>query len=446
MPRNTFNSRGNRGGPYYTRAVNPWGRRIEYARNALLTGLPYAIDAGKYLGKKVLKKLGGYAERKIARKIAYKLAPSKKYGSSSGHKVGRFAKPKRKLNKSMAKKNVFQRKGHLKTEELYGTVQDPNIVYIGHTTFARETLAEVIAISILRKLFEKAGLANVIWDNAPGLTTLTTTSPTGTYEIQFTRQIVAGTTTETNPITAGRSIKQIASDCNLKRDINLAMQGDDGSNRGDFVEISLFLVSFDGVRTLVANMSFKDMKLHVAMETKIKIQNRTKGADAGDIYADAVDNQPLQGYLYQCRGVPYNQVRTQSFEAISLATGIVKGIGASLAAGYLDPPNPKTFKNCTMSSKILLQPGDIKSGYISDKWAGNFNYLIGTKLRTRDKDTTNVKSVPGKSQLYALEEVINTGPTNPIQIQFEVERMIGSYVTFKKSVLSLSDFEGIAIA
>jgi hypothetical protein len=188
-------------------------------------------------------------------------------------------------------------------------------------------------------------------------------------------------------------------------------------------------------------------------KSSIQIQNRSKGASSADVDATAVDNQPLKGYMYQfgqaaittkSQGTIWNK------DAVNMQ-GVIKRRAADFSddtkngfssTGWQEPQPPGIFNRVSGYRKVILQPGDIKTGVITQVYKGYFNEVM-QQLAGRASGSNHIQGYyKGKSQLWSMEEVINTGANNDIIVQFEVDKTLGAYfVPVKKRLLLMSHNE-----
>lgn len=369
-------------------------------------------------------------------------------GVSTAKYRGRFRKPSRKLPKVAARVLPYQNTGFLSTKEIYGKVDDLDCVYIGHSTYDAEEIALVVAIATLRKLFKKAGFNADSPDQALPLFNYGVASG---FKLTWVTVRVDGTETETSYETVtGSTLRTVAAASGFRQQIVDRMMLIDGNNRGDFDRIAVY--SKDNYATgtdwrLAAELNLRQEVLDVMCHSELTLQNRTKSA-SGDASTDVVDNQPLKGFLYEfAGGVPTSKKMNAGAPAnrlnrVRYGTGMIleQAIDLDPANLYKEPPNPKQWSNCYKSSRVNLEPGDMKKTVASVSYRGYWNNLICAKFVTRTNTTLNQYSV-GKCQLFAMEERLNSGSTNLITVNYECDRKIGARLISTKNPIMLSDYK-----
>jgi len=104
------------------------------------------------MAKKVVKKVKRSFSNKRVQTI--RSGTSKWNGTSTGVYAGKFKKPRKFKN------DVFTqslKSGYKIDNEIYGRVEDPDAVFVGHSTKNLAFYPTVIVAALLRKLFSKAG-------------------------------------------------------------------------------------------------------------------------------------------------------------------------------------------------------------------------------------------------------------------------------------------------
>lgn len=400
-------------------------------------------------------------QRRVKKKYTYKSPAYKKKVKSNRKKVKKSYK--KSVNKFTSKKTVFQSKGFVQNDETYGNVADPDCVYVGHTTFDLEIYAKVIAYAILRKLLNKGGWFPTEIDQDLALSGISNSS-SGYFFILTLAGVVdtAGGAQTFYSTGFTEDMENLNTNLGLATKIQAQMAnlgtsatGQDG-NSFEFVELSLHYG--DGTdlnrKSLISKIDFRSEKIDVFCRSELVLQNRTKGATSSDVDATAIDNQMLQGYMYEGNGVPITKTSnpqndmfwdlnrvTKTGLILAQANGNpfpVSGGGTPVVTSmnpvYKEPPIPASFMNCKKSKSVLLQSGQYGRFVLYSKFHGLFNVVLGKTLVYTGRDgSTNLWRkfirAPGKFQFLALEEVLNSGSTNKIDIAWQVQRTAGAYLT-----------------
>jgi len=366
-------------------------------------------------------------------------------GVSTGRYKGRFRKP-RKVKTSLLSKSL--QKGFAETSEYFGRVEDPECVYIGHSTCDVQAYANTISAMFIRDLFKKAGynIANRLeelnlfgWDNSDG------------FKLEF---VIQGDTTGGTALgafgvssyitTDNLTLTQIAQNFN---GFNVWMFNYlDNNNTGSTAnQIPLKLILYSSDRNALEtnwrmasqiDLTYQHITFHA--KSTLVVQNRTSaaGAATGDKNADRIDNQPLSGKLFHFnQATPrlgQNHTSIQQLQAIPTRGNMLVRAAEMTDGSLQNSPHAKLWTNCTKSSNILIQPGDMKQSIISHTFSGR---LLTVLNRMRKKAIFNGEVIggAGKFELVQLEEKLRTVSTNPVTVQYERKLELMCYSKKTKS-------------
>jgi len=358
-------------------------------------------------------------------------------GMSTAKYAGKFKRPSSTMTAMEKLEADAQSKGIMSVREVHGKINSANCVYIGHGNFDLELVAFVISLSIVRKLLRKIG-TNPTSANS----TLNTGDPfenSSGWQFQFRSINTNGAYVSSTPYDFPTTVTMngIASSSGLYTFILQSIRQDSPQTHGCLQDVVLRVKDNsvgDSWKTM-ATLNMKNEIMNLWSYSDLKIQNRTK-SDEGSANADSVDNQPLTGYHYLIKGGAPQAKQIDNFKLSRngyRSVILLRAEDLSDATDYQEPPNPVEFSNCYRASKVLLQPGNLKKSNILTKWSGYFNDLIGHKLTIRQAitggTTQNVEYAPGKCELFAFEEILNTGSTNLITCAYESEKKVGCTLT-----------------
>jgi len=341
-------------------------------------------------------------------------------------------------------------KGFISTTEVNGTVSDPNCVYIGHSAISGIQTMEMTLHALLRKLFWKCAK----WDCTnigtviPGYDDGTSTG----WKLMLYRvsQVTGVTSSWTYETGAADTIMYIVGD---------RANGTNGTWPAFYNVINDYAVGTNSVGTLnvdqpdrlalykrdgnvtnfyhfMGDINLKNEVVHMKTSSTLKVQNRTKSA-SGDSSTDNVASNPIYGKLYEfSSGAPRAKVEGAfPISAVSDLTAVItaradqfSGAGSEI---FREPPSPKIFWNCSKSKGQTIQPGDIKSTHLSFTKAQPFLKFVKNLNLGRSDIAAGQKQINlvGKSQLLALEDMININSTENISIAYEVNRTFACYLT-----------------
>lgn len=351
---------------------------------------------------------------------------------------GRFKKPRRKGAKAGGRFTTIH------TEEVNGTVTDSDCVYLIHTSIDQQVVIKQLVKEMVRKLFARAGFVihsenEILQSNAgvsdsSGFTVrvFEQNNNNNTIGLAVAHTLVAGSTLETVTVAIASVFYSYSN-------------GYTNPNANNGIELTQMCL-FDNKtqESLSATIDFREETIVMYSKSALKVQNRTLSGD-GSASTDNVNANPLVGYCYNFSGVPKAKPRNMyQFNRILTGKGVTLIKAGTLTdSGLKEPPLPRVFWNCTKSSKIRLQPGDIKEAHISQKVSTNILKLL-KKIRYSVGAIPDLLQFysPFKHQMIAMEEVINVDPEESITVSYEIDRK--TYIrsiTQRKKGTTLGSFE-----
>jgi len=401
---------------------------------------------------------------KVMKTISYPSKTYKKYvsqrslgGRSNATYKGRFNKATRAGKKDIT--DNYATSGCVNKREISGSISDANICYLTHSTFDPLLISQTVSQAIVRKLLTQAGIEIT--------TPRDFVAPTGGVSVTeslFYMWILTddvGTTSILGPVQFD------ADQTTLDGIVNLTGFGGLTFQQYIYQQMTSSTTTFsraylsqtDVTNTLalplpsrnspvVATFDAQTELMTIMFKSEINIQNRTK-SESGSIDSEAVDNQPLKGMLYEFKGgVPQikdrGQIGTSTFgiNRIQVDLGIQLVRGTDLLTGqpnspYVEPPTPRQFNNCSKAAKVNMDPGSCKKGSIVHTWTGYTSNLLRFKFNTVPRTpVTTYRYLPGKSQMFALEERISTPSLNLITCLYEVQQTVGvKFTSIKKKTI-----------
>lgn len=377
-------------------------------------------------------------------------------GHSKSYYVGRFRRPRRKLRGTAKMQNVYQTRGYAVTRETFGNVADPNCVYLAASTYNRFTMAEVMFGCLLRKLLKKMDITITHPDDRPNF--LSTIDPSaGGFNIVLGFRNTAGVQQQVEDAwlpgnTFGERCQFGACFDTIFAYLNDANTASPSSNVSEFTTLGIYQVNPINEYRLKAELNLHDEWVEMVSKTSLVVQNRTKGAGATGAELDRVDTQPLKGWQYIFNGaVPRTRTTDGSGNLMNVmwsandAVNLVRA--AQLGFQYREPPHPKFFRNTYKQSYIrALQPSQIRKGMAVYKYKGYFNVILrklrGTLVNVNNNNNISPNSMTaGRCVMLALEEVLNTGSNNNIEVSYENERYVAAYSKTVRRKTMLARFE-----
>lgn len=345
-----------------------------------------------------------------------KKAKRRRIDVSTGIYAGKFP---RAYTRKYTLWDLCSRYGHTQRLESYGTVSDPDLVGVVHSTFCQNPYARLLAKIVVRTLFARVGV-NPASIEEP-------IDPRYNSAAVELRYLLNGTmTVSTHTVALNDGIADIAATF-----FTVFTNALTTANTHEFATISLYQNASVPLETVYLDT----MILTLHSSSYLKLQNRTRGADAAAGVADAerVDNQPIVGYSVKCSGgVP--RIRGGNTSTASTRIPIRIGTngptdtiaGVDVDINDREPFSKSYFTNGKYQRKLLLQPGMIRSSVIRYKWTGYLNnYFKSIKITTESNEVTGA---PGQSEIFTLEEVLNTGSSNNMVLAVENEFTVGGYL------------------
>lgn len=383
-------------------------------------------------------------------------------GLSTARYVGRFKKPQRRLTKVGNMEALYAKRGFVLKRETHGGVADPSCVYLGASTFNRISFVETMYGAVIRKLLKKAGVDI----QSPGqIPSMQNFQPAGIGQPVGGGFFVKLQYLDENG--TQNQLRDFWNDTTTFEQFTLGLNGtantiyncifnnldsDNGFNVRQYTHIGLYYdIGGTNPDRMIAVLNLEDEYVNFKSKVAMCIQNRTKGnsiADGEQFSSERIDNQPLKGYQYVFSSAQPRVRGTTAQGNPQLLTVIpnneyVNLVKSTQLPGVLfrEPPNPRTFGNCIGSSYVKLQPGTIKKGVVYHELRGSWNSIMCKRMVTDYGGQGPLPYLPGRYLLFALEEIINSGSPNNIEVAYECERFTGAFLTTKKKTAMISNFQ-----
>ena len=361
----------------------------------------------------------------------------------SGFYKGGFATP---ASVSSTFQDMVLTKGSGGTIETFGRCEGTDIVWVGATTCNIGEIAFHAAKAMLRKLLKQAGMH--ISNAAEILTTQIVFPPVvvkgSGYILRTQYEDGPGNLSDVSHLFSDtETLNTLANASGIKQAII-----DYANASSDKIACSLKLYQFDGNAgfsdsgKLIATVNLKNEMIHFHTSTKLVVQNRTKGAQAGaTTNLDVIDAQPLKGKMYYFKkGNPEVRLLNNSVavpNTVSLfsrwsdvTVKLISGDETGYDAQLVEPPTPNFWSNCSKCSNISLEPGSLKDVYISNMIEKYFQTFVRSLAWYNGAGTRRQKV--GDCVYVALEERLNSGSNNPIIVQYEAQANFSCYFTTNK--------------
>jgi len=335
-----------------------------------------------------------------------------------------------KMRKSIGKststiRKKYQGKGAVVINEIYGAVSDADVLGVGHITWQIDSVARAVAYALFRKLFLSAG---IVVQTPYEVIRMIDQVQSGGYRISMFCQDADNTPQTTDYIIPINStMETIFASSGINLILQLMMTG-----QNPFVlERVLLLMNNDRI---VSQIYTRQQVLDVTINVHTVIQNRTKTV-TGSSSTDSVDAQPLKGPIFQFNGIP----KTKEISPLALNiipfSGVIlfrkSQLSGSDPNAWSEPPVKQSFYNATKGSYVRLAPGVLKDMEVAKTWVGPFQLLFNRWRQTFESNTIN--ACPGISQVAFLEEELNSGSANLMNVAYETQQTFGALLYTSKA-------------
>lgn len=365
--------------------------------------------------------------------------------STSG---GRFARGR---GVPRTKTSQYAAQGFCEDLTIGGRIQDPDCVYVGHSSWACDRTFVVVCMALVRTMLKHVNVdvetATSVLPFITGVDTITISwiDSSNTVASQaFPYSPGAGDTVDTLGVTL-YSFFRSAIYSNAKRFYQRLVM-----HSGDVVRVMLNLAT---------------AKIDVCNTSYLKVQNSTQSAESGGGGNDSEDIAavPLQGFSYFGRGnftgIKEYEIRSKTLTVVptvplELNTDSQNGLITLRAANttgradagplYGNPPNASEMKNTSSSAYTTLEPGVIKTDKLEDQHRMSFNqflyknYIAGY---VSVDDTGNFgqysRSMMGHFKVFALEKKLYSNNQDQVQVRYEHNQFIRARVYLRRESHSL---------
>jgi len=460
-------------------------------KNKSMPGNPYPTPSRTPRKRKASIQYGSAGLKKIrsrlfvgaANRQAYLSAvrrPSKRNGRKRGGQRKRVRKGRRgakRFRRPTSRKaahnteSTYQSLGYHKTIEQYGTVSDPNCVFLGHSSVYLEEMSFTIKTALMRKILNKAGFKitnqwNEVQTSDP---IVGTNGALNSFGLRFVYEkknaFTGGYAVYTYDTVDNQTFNQICTGFSDMSDQLLAYfrgaASSQAAQNDEPYRLAVYkydtgVIGFTAWR-LGAEMFLEDCTLDVMLSSTMCIQNRTKAAlddvptSTVGYDADRIDAQPLKGMLYEFKnGEPRIRHGGPSVTITPLGSNQIfnrtceNGLNLIRGGDYIageEPFVPKYFGNIVKATTVYLQPGEMKKTTFKYNFKGRFLNIIKKMQVTRwnggSGTASFVAGTTGKCQMIALEEVMRTNSSNKVTCGYERELKIGCIVGYKYSPVPL---------
>jgi len=423
-------------------AVDMWGTiapmlpAIEEAAGAEIMAdmlVPVALGGSALAGPVAVGAAAGYI---LGEMVVDALSPTNSILTTmSGTYQGKFALSSKSAFKGL--RDQYQKHGSCFIIENYGLVADPDLVYIGHSSWNAGCAVNAIGVALLRKLF-RVGLkidVKTTLEELPLVDYINPDSGPNGFVIAYQTIKSDGTITKyshaiPNDSSLDTLLNRTENGFSLYTSIDECLTLADP---GVLTKVQLYqrnTVALTDQLRLHCQLDMHQEKLTVAMSSHMVIQNRTKSS-AGSSEITQVDAQPLKGPVFEFSiGCPKIKADTPIALNTMLSGGLILVRTGAFAGtdvtAYKEPPVRSLFQSVVKSGYVRLNPGALKSMTCGSDCSGYYAQVL---FKLRYNSNGPVSRAYGKSQMVCLEEELNSGSANNITLSYECQHIAGASFT-----------------
>lgn len=394
-------------------------------------------------------------------------AARRAYGSGSARKRQKLSAVKRRYNTRGSYRGRVKRiKKRQKVDAFYahgvvvreldkgvqsnsGYIEQP--IYIGHSDVYYGNLYGTVMMALMRRLFRKVGTD---FANVNELVGDSTTNKAFTLEGQYTEYPGGPVLSFTFDILGNASLK----DCGLalKANLDTVFNTDRVSITTQAYQMMLKrLILTPYVNGVAAPFQYKlrvdQTYVKAKVYSRLNLQNRTTASSAaGADETNMLDiaNNPLKGKFYDTKGNGFI-IRSRDD-----ADGYTPLIGANdsglitldwsqysgnMRANMASAPPSHAFVGTSKAKNVMMSPGAIRSSVLSSIMTMPFNDFMRKMmpLLAGAGSSTRTKLYYGKSRLFVLDKMLDTGVDEPvISLGYELESQVAAYIIEKKPAIA----------
>jgi len=437
-------------------APHGYGKYVKLARNAYDLATKYGPSVVKVVksAKKTYDVLKG-AKRQVKAaprapkgqgQYVLQSRPLRNYGA--GKAAGKFRKPRRRIKRGGSITKMIRH-----TEECGSEITDDQCVYVGHGTFPTQQIVRAGFRALVKVWLRKLGIEYENPESPLASQIAINDFCRIKYYLYSTEVNVAPSTmdfTYTNVVAGNNwfSPEELATKMEAAWKSLILITA---SPNPELLSIEWLPASPTTTTMKYQIMYLRGSSINIYVKSSLKMQNRTVGA-TGDTNAEAdeVDNQPLYGKCYQGKGTGSTLAgqRNLLLKAVCFihpTYGAFHMSGSDVPpAGTDEPIDPALVYRATRYDKVMLNPGEIKSSILVDRFRITLDRLL--LLFNSIGASNTAPDVPkGHFKMYAFEKMLENyvGVRTNVNVNWEHNLNIESTFTQGKlKQLSTRTFTG----
>lgn len=360
----------------------------------------------KKLNRQIAKALFDREVKKASmrKKTTVSVGTQTKGRSTGPGKSGGFLAGK-KYGKKYTKKSIkVGRTGVQLNSEIGFVATATEVINVGHCTHPEDYVFYAISMALVKYMFSKHN-----YQCGGDLTAQLSVVGSNGYSVGdvfrvFIKDDTAGTNSITTILTvaAGSTVGDLVT--NLKTTL-IGIYGNENTRLTSFGFIPATTAPPNtGMGKDRLDLNLSGAKFKIRAKSSLKLQNRS--ILSGDTSIDDVDNQPLHGKFYECKGTYLRSRKVDGlrFCASRLHGHIAYGINRGGTWEIREPPEVSYFNNVKRSGKAKIDPGELKTSVLDHTESCSIDKLhryceVGVGALS---STTG-----GKLRMFALEKMLD---------------------------------------
>jgi len=333
--------------------------------------------------------------------------------------------------------------------ETGGVLTDPYCVYVGHGTCPAKVIRRILFGALLKKMLVYIKMMpESLTEPLEGF------AGTNTFRIFYRTGYDSAATALSNFAynVAAADTFQLVLDGLINAYV-IARQGSASPNIEWFFTRFDFVPDVGNLDLAYCRINLMDAKFCFYSSSTLKMQNRTSTGTDDD--ANDVDNQPLEGRIYDCHGsgtFTRRQTALATKNILNMFVNRTSGVYNEVSNNvnnpveFREPPKPWHYSNVWKSGGVKISPGELRTSYLKSRYTMNLNTIMKLLLENTEKvglaalDFTTL----GKSRFFSLEkmlETLNDGttPTQLISLAFEGNFNCGGYMITKREYVTTQE-------
>jgi hypothetical protein len=395
-----------------------WGKlgkgAYAIAAGAASVAAPYAYD----YARKYFPKVSNYTVPSLPPGLVGDTRVRKTLRKRKTRMAGFVRKGKTFRKKRFTKK--FQ-SGVSNTNEVGGSVADPQLVGVGHITHPRQQVFVAMWKIVIKQLLARGGILLESETES-----ISTTAETFDIVLKYRDSQNLIPVNINSSFNGGATIGSITTFFASQTRV-WNTEANSISNQREFYYIEIVPTTpspsyLAGQTRYVRSgmIRLEEYMVTVFGKSSLKIQNRTVLA-AGDIESTDVDNQPLNGKTYE--GTGSGMAWKRQIVASTMYADAVNGqiLVTQANNGVFEPPPAWEYAKCKMTGKIRLNPGNLKTSVLTDTMKSNFSRLHNKLNPAANGATSNLIYPFGKYRVMLMEKMLQAQAAElNIVISYEV--------------------------